>query len=318
MTMTSSHSGLMLLTGASGFIGSAFLKQSLENGWGVRVLTRKPHEWTSRPGLDIVGFDLASRSDLSHALEGVQVVVHTAAEIQDPALMAVVNVLGAERLLRAAVKANVKRWIQLSSVGSFGPALSGLVSEDWPDNPCDPYEISKTDFDNILKRASLDHGIEICIVKPSNVYGPGMRNQSIQQMVGAIRKNLFAFIGRQGSSANYVHVQDVIQALELCLNSPRAANETYIVSAWATMEDMVNSLAVGAGLTPPSRRIPLPVATFLAKLLQWWARWPLTLSRVQAMSLRNRYSTEKIESELGWKLTVPVREGMRQFARDLS
>jgi len=49
----------------------------------------------------------------------------------------------------------------------------------------------------------------------------------------------------------------------------------------------------------------------------WWSDWPLTLSRVQAMSARTRYSTEKIEKELGWKLTVPIKEGMREFARDL-
>jgi nucleoside-diphosphate-sugar epimerase len=198
-----------------------------------------------------------------------------------------------------------------------GAILSGLVSEDWPDNPSGPYEISKTDFDEILKQAERDHGIEICIVRPSNVYGPGMRNQSIRQMLSAIRKNLFAFVGPEAASANYVHVQDVVQALDLCVSHPKAANQTYIVSAWATMEEMVSGLAEGAGITTPSRRIPLRVATVLAKAMQWWPRWPLTLSRVQAMSSRSRYSTKKIEKELGWKLTVPVKEGMHEFARDL-
>ena len=59
------------------------------------------------------------------------------------------------------------------------------------------------------------------------------------------------------------------------------------------------------------------VATLLARAMQWWPRWPLTLSRVQAMSLKSKYSTEKIETELGWKLTFSVKEGMSQLARDL-
>ena len=109
-----------------------------------------------------------------------------------------------------------------------------------------------------------------------------------------------------------------MQALELCVVHSKAANQTYIVSAWETLEEMVSGLAAGAGLTPPSQRIPLGVATFLARVMQWCPHWPLTLSRIQAMSLRSKYSTKKIESELGWKLTVPVKEGMRLLARDLS
>jgi nucleoside-diphosphate-sugar epimerase len=308
-------SDVILLTGASGFIGAAFLKHALAKGWRMRVLTRKPNEWPSKACLEVAEGDFSSQTDWSRVLEGVQLVVHAAAEIEEPALMPVVNVFGPERMLQAAVGAGVKRWVQLSSVGSYGPVLSGLVSEDWPDGPSNPYEVSKTSFDEILKQAAQAHGIEICIVRPSNVYGPSMRNQSIQQMLNAIQKNLFAFIGPEGASANYVHVEDVVQAIDLCVSHPKATNQTYIVSAWGTMEEMVSGLAAGAGLTPPSRRIPLPVASLLVKAMQWWSRWPLSLSRVQAMSMRSRYSTEKIENELGWKLTVPVKEGMREFAR---
>jgi len=306
----------VLVTGGSGLIGRAYLNHALEMGLHVRVLTRKPNEWCPQPFLEVVYGDLSSQCDWSALLEGVQFVVHAAAEIKDPALIPVTNVLGSERLLHSAVNAGVKRWVQLSSVGSYGPVLGGLVSEDWPDNPSDPYEISKSDFDQILQNTAQNHEMEVCIVRPSNVYGPSMRNQSIQHMLRAIRKNFFAFIGPEGASANYVHVRDVVQALDLCVNHPKAANQTYIVSAWATMEEMVAGLAAGAGLTPPSRRIPLRTATLLAKAMQWWSRWPLTLSRVQAMSSRSRYSTKKIEKELGWKLKVPVKEGMHEFARD--
>jgi nucleoside-diphosphate-sugar epimerase len=261
--------------------------------------------------------DFASVNDWNQAVNGVDVVVHAAAEIKDPALMPVVNVLGPERLLQAAVNAGVKRWVQLSSVGAYGPVHAGVVTEEWLDQASGPYEASKTEFDDLLKHESNIHGIEVCIVRPSNVYGPGMRNQSIGQMIHAIRKGLFAFIGPSGASANYVHVDDVVQALALCVERPQAAHQNYIVSAWATMEDMVSGLAAGAGIAPPKRRIFLPMAKCFAVLFQWIPRWPLTMSRVQALSTRSRYSTEKIERELGWRLSVPVKEGMRQFARDI-
>jgi len=309
--------GIILLMGASGFIGSAFLKYSVLHNWRVRVVTRDTAGWLRQNGVEIVQGDFTKTSDWDKAVQGVDVVVNAAAEVKDPTLMRAVNVLGPERLLNASVRAEVKRWVQLSSVGSYGPVQTGLVDERWPDNPSDPYEVSKADFDEILKETGHECGIEVCIVRPSNVYGPGMRNQSIHQMLNAIRQSVFAFIGPAGASANYVHVEDVVQAIALCVSHPSAANQTYIVSNWATMEDMVSGLAAGAGLSIPTRRIPLVVATFVAISMQWWPRFPLTLSRVRALSVRSRFSTDRIEQELGWTSTVSVEKGMCQFAQGL-
>ena len=308
---------IILLTGASGFIGSAFVKHSVLQNWRVRVITRNTADWFRQGGVEVFEADFVNTVDWDKAVQGVDVVVNAAAELKDPELMRTVNVLGPERLLNAAVNAGVKRWVQLSSVGSYGSIRSGSVDEGWPDDPSGPYEVSKTDFDKILKETKQEFGIEVCIVRPSNVYGPGMRNESIRQMLSAMRLGVFAFIGPKGASANYVHVEDVVQALDLCISHPNAANQTYIVSAWATMEDMVSGLAAGVGLRTPTPRIPLGVATFLTLLMQWWPRFPMTLSRVQALSVRSRFSTGKIEQELGWKSTVSVEKGMREFAQGL-
>jgi len=306
----------IFMTGASGFIGSCFLQYGPTRGYQIRGLTRNSNHMAFLDGIEWFQGDLIDELDWQSALLNIDVVVHAAAEICDENLMQKVNVDASHRLLKAAIAAGVRRWVQLSSVGAYGLVHDGLVTEDWSESPIGSYEVSKTDFDKMLQQAAQSSSMEVCILRPSNVYGSGMRNQSIVHMLNAIRKNLFAFIGPKGASANYVHVQDVVQALDLCISHPKAANQVYIVSAWASMEEMVGSLSEGAALNVPSRRTPLSVATLIAKMMQWWPRWPLTLSRVQAMSLRNRYSTEKIEKELGWKLTVPVKEGMRDFARD--
>jgi len=308
---------LIFLTGASGFIGSEYLRALLSRGCCVKILSRDSGQWKTNALVEVYEGDLSSEIRWDQALLGVNVIVHVAAEIRDKNAMQSVNFDGSLRLLNAAVDAGVRRWVQLSSVGAYGLIQQGVVDEHWNDCPVGPYEKTKSDFDMALIQASKDSLLEVCIVRPSNVYGPGMRNQSIRQMLNVMRKKVFAFIGAEGASANYVHVQDVVQALDLCISHPKAANQTYIVSAWETMEEMVSGLAAGVGLNPPSRRIPLLVATLLAKAMQWWPRWPLSLGRVQAMSVRSRYSTEKIEKELGWKLTVPVKEGMREFSRDL-
>jgi nucleoside-diphosphate-sugar epimerase len=307
----------IFITGATGFIATPFISQLLGQGHEVHVLTRTSKNIKRRSELNVIQGDFTSELDWRSILDGVDVFVNAAGEVCDADAMQLVNSDGPRQILKVAIDAGVRRWVQLSSVGAYGPVREGIVDEQWGDCPVGLYEKTKSDFDLALIEASRSSHLEVCIVRPSNVYGPGMRNQSIQQMLSALQKNLFAFIGPKGASANYVHVQDVVQALDLCVRNPKAANQTYIVSAWATMEEMVSGLAAGAGLAIPSRRIPLPIATLLAKAMQWWSRWPLTLSRVQAMSLRSRYSTVKIENELGWKLTVPLKEGMREFAREL-
>jgi len=316
MSILRSTSNLILLTGASGFIGSAFLKSALRNEWFIRVLTRNPCDWPPQPGLEVVEGDFLSTLDWTQALHNVTVVVHTAAELKEANLMSLVNVESPKHLLQAAVNAGVKRWVQLSSVGAYGRVYSGVVTEEWPDNPSGSYEASKTEFDELLWQFAQNNCIEVSIVRPSNVYGNGMRNQSIKQMLLAIRMGIFAFIGPLGASANYVHVNDVVQALDLCVTEPQAANQVYIVSSWSTMEDMVQGLVSGANLKYPRIRINLRLAKLLAFAFKWWPGCPLTLSRVKAISSLVHYSTQKIEIQLGWKLTVPLKEGMIQFARD--
>lgn len=305
----------IFLTGASGFIGSKFLDEALNVGCDVRVLSRSSNLCAEGNSLEVYQGDLTDECDWAVALSGVDVVVNTAGEISNKDAMQSVNFEGPLRLLKAAIEAGVRRWVQMSSVGAYGRVLEGVVDENWNDRPAGHYEKTKSDFDLALMEASRLTSFEVCILRPSNVYGSGMKNPSIQQMFSAIRKRLFAFIGPLGASANYVHVNDVVQAIQLCIDSPKAANQIYIVSAWATMEDMVSGLANGAGVEPPVKRVPLQLAHGLASVMQCWPKWPLTTSRVQAMSLRSEYSTRKIEIELGFRVTVPVKEGMRQFAR---
>lgn len=308
----------LFLTGATGFIGSHFVKHALAQGFEVRAVTRNLNSVVGQDSLEWCEGDLGSQQDWVGKLESIDVVVHTAAVLSDRNAMQAVNFDGSIRLLNAAIEAGVRRWVQLSSVGVYGPVQDGIVDEHWSDNPVGLYEKTKRDFDLALIEASKHSELEVCILRPSTVYGPGMRNQSIQQMLFIMRKNLFAFVGPEGASANYVNVQDVVSALDLCVKHPKAANQIFIVSAWATMEEMVSGLAEGVGLAVPSRRISLSVATLLAKAIQWLPFSPLTLGRVRAMSACGRYCTKKIENDLGWKLKVPVKAGMREFARDLS
>jgi nucleoside-diphosphate-sugar epimerase len=294
------------------------LAQLLSAGWKVRVLTREPQKWTESAGVDVFAGDLVETHDWSGFLKGVDVVIHAAAEIRQPEVMMAVNVQGPERLLNAALAAGVRRWVQLSSVGAYGPIFEGCVDELTPERPVGPYEKTKTLFDQLLRDAAKQSQLQVCIVRPSNVYGPGMVNQSLFQMMGMIRRGWFAYMGPAGASANYVHVNDVVSALLLCAALPQAAGKTYNVSDWTSIEELVEAMARGMGVSAPTRRLSLGLMMLLARSLQWMPRWPLTVARVRALSGRARYSTQRIEEDLGWRVSVPVAQGMYQLAADIS
>lgn len=311
-------SDLILLTGASGFIGNYFLKKAILNGWRVRILTRDIDKWMGVDNIEIIKGDLATSVDWSSALVGVQIVVHAAGEIKDFELMPIVNFEGPAKLLNASVVAGVKRWVQLSSSGAFGVVCNGVVTEKSPDNPLGPYETSKVAFDNLLLDVSRQNLIDVVILRPSIVYGVGMRSESIFNVLSIIQFGLFVFLGSPGASANYVHVEDVVQALELCVCLPQAANQIYIVSAWSTIETMVKALADGANKKKLiCFRIPLAVAKLCVKFTFLSKNWPLTKSRLDAMSSRCSYSTSKIERELGWSPTNSVSQGMFALSRSV-
>lgn len=305
--------GLVAVTGASGFIGKVLLAQLLSAGWKVRVLTRDPQKWTPLASVDVFTGDLVETRDWAGFVSGVDVVIHAAAEIRQPDLMMAVNVQGPERLLHAAMATGVRRWVQLSSVGAYGPSVSGVVDEHTLEKPEGPYEKTKTLFDQLLRAAEKQSHLQVCIVRPSNVYGPGMANQSLFQMMRMIRRGWFAYMGPEGASANYVHVDDVVSALLLCAASPQAAGKTYNVSDWTTIENLVAAMAKNMGVSAPTRRLSLSFMMLLARSLQWLPRWPLTVGRVRALSGRARYSTHRIEQDLGWRASFPVERGMQDL-----
>ena len=306
--------GVVAVTGASGFIGKVLLPQLVSAGWKVRILTREPQKWTPLESVDVFAGDLVDTRDWSGFLSGVDVLIHAAAELRYPDAMMAVNVQGSERLLHAALAEGVRRWVQLSSVGAYGPSVSGVVDENTPEKPEGPYEKTKTLFDQMLRDASQQTHLEICIVRPSNVYGPSMANQSLLQLMIMIRRGWFTFLGPTGASANYVHVNDVVNALLLCAQHPEARGKTFIVSDWSTMENLVGAMASGMFLDVPTRRVGLALPTFLAMAMQWLPVWPLTIGRVKALSGRAQYSTKSIEQNLGWRKCVPIEIGMRELS----
>jgi nucleoside-diphosphate-sugar epimerase len=301
------------ITGATGFIGKHLLARHLVQGDQVRYLTRKKP--ASENGAKAYLGDLNSPDELRAFIRNVDIVYHCAAEIRDEALMAVTNVQGTANLL-AAADGRIGRWVQLSSTGVYGPQRAGIITEGHPFAPVNAYEKTKLQSDLLVLDAVENRGLDAVILRPSNVYGNDMSNQSLFQLIAMINKGLFFYLGKPGATANYVHVENVVDALVLAGQTANIkSGQAYIVSDFCTLEDFAGFIAENLGKNAPSIRLPETTVRLLAKILSSITPFPLTPSRIDALTGRAVYSTELIEKELSYRNKISMAEGIADLAR---
>jgi len=292
------------ITGGSGFIGRHLVRECLSRGHHVKVLSRKGVH--SATGVTVCLGDLTDpRSDLEPFVQGLDILYHCAGEIRDESLMRGLHVEGTKRLVEAAV-GKIGRWVQLSSVGTYGKKRSGIIDEATPVSPFGVYESTKTESDLMVVNVADRSGMDYAILKPSNVFGIDMPNQSLIGMIKMLRKGFFFYVGRRGAVMNYVHISSVIRALMLCGEHNTAPGNTYILSDHVTIEEMVSAFAQGMGIAAPTLRIPEKLVRALVTTFQILPGIPLSTSRVDAMTGRARYNSSKIERDLVYKEEIPL------------
>ena len=303
---------VVAITGGTGFIGRHLLARHVALGDRVRYLTRKkPLE--SIPGAEIIIGDLSASETLRGFVQGADVLYHCAAELRDASAMEKTNVTGTTNLLRAAT-GEIGRWVQLSSTGIYGAVRHGEVREDAEIRPGNAYERSKAAADALVLAAA--EKLSCVLLRPSNVYGADMPNQSLFQLIRMIDKGLFFFIGPRGATANYVHVENVVDALLACAHATLPANgRAYIVSDHRPLEAFAGIIAEHLGKPTPRMRLPeLPVRA-LAAACGWLPGVPLKTSRIDALTNRTVYCTDRIEAELGFSNLLSMEAGLAELVR---
>lgn len=304
---------VVCVTGGTGFIGRSLVARLLDEGHRVRVLTRGTGAKLPTE-VEIYQGDLGQPNcHLEDFLQGADLLFHCAAELMDSSRCYVVNVEGTARLL-AAARGRLRRWVQLSSVGVYGPIHLGIVTEDSPETPVNTYERSKSASDELVRIAARDGAFEVVMLRPSNVFGKGMASNYLRQMCSVIQRGWFIYIGPPGSSVNFVHVSDVVQALLLCAFLPQAAGRTYILSGYDKLETLVECLAKALDCSPPKLRLHERPARLVAALLGQLPGFPLTTTRLDALTSRVRYDSTRIAKDLGYVPTVDLVSGMSAFA----
>lgn len=306
---------IVAITGGTGFIGRHLIARHCARGDQVRFLTRHPPHEQIAGATAHIGDLCASPDDLRRFAGGADVLYHCAAELHREAEMSKTNVQGTANLLAAAGD-NLGRWIQLSSTGVYGSRSSGDVDEDTEVMPANAYETTKSAADALLFDAAMHRNFPCVVVRPSNVYGTDMPNQSLFHLIRMIDRGLFFFIGRPGAVANYVAVENVIDALELCATAKLPENgRSYIVSDHRTIEELVRVFATALGKNAPRHRLPEALVRAVARVGSIASGFPLTPSRVDALTNRTIFRINRITTELGYKNRISMESGMSELAR---
>lgn len=302
----------VLISGGSGFIGRRLSEHLTQQGLQVAVLSRRAAPQSPGP-IQWIRADLTRPETLPDDLfDGVDRFFHCAGELKRPEAMHRLHVEGTAALIERAY-GRLKRWIQLSSVGAYGPPDQRRIDEQSPEQPRGVYEQSKTISDTLVMAAARAGAFQQVTVRPSIVYAPDMPNQSLFAMIAAIARGRYFHIGRPGAVANYVHVDDVVRALIRCANAPEAAGKTFIVSDHVDREALVESIARRLGRRRPCQRLPLTVARLATGLGSWLPRFPLTASRIEALTTRGWYDSRRIQQTLDFHHDRSVEDGFHQL-----
>lgn len=318
----------IFLTGGSGFIGSRLAIMAIEAGYPVTVSTaintdseRARCEILRAHGIQIVAATLEDAAVLAAALPGHDVIIHLAAAQHEAGAPEShfhrVNVEGTRNLLNLAVQAGVKRFVHGSTIGVYGSASDGLLSETSPLAPDNSYGRTKAEAEDVVR--SFANQIEIVIIRISETYGPS--DMRLLKLYRAIKRGQFITLGTGTNEHQLIHVEDLARGLLLAAQAPAAVGETIVLagSERLTTSDIVETISRSLGRRKRLRHVPLWPFDLAARVLEkicapLGMKPPLHRRRLDFFRKSFRFSTDKAERLLAFRATIPFIEGARMTA----
>ncbi len=305
-----------LVTGATGFVGSAVARRLLAAGHEVRVLARPGSDLRNLDGLNVqrVQGDLRDAATLERAVAGCQFLFHVAADYRlwarDPRELYTSNVEGTRDLMRAAGAAGVERIVYTSSVATLGHTLDGSpADENTPVTETDmigDYKRSKFRAEEVVRELVRSQGLPVVIVNPSAPFGPRdiKPTPTGRVVVQAASGRLPAYVD---TGLNVVHVDDVAEGEWLAFERGRVGERYVLGGEDMSLADILSRVASVAGRSPPRIRLAPAAVLPVAYLAEAWARLtgsgePMaTVSGVRMSTHRMFYSSAKARRELGYR-----------------
>ncbi|MFD1260112.1 UDP-glucose 4-epimerase family protein [Entomomonas asaccharolytica] len=257
----------VLITGATGFVGQAFVKKVLADNRYTPVITvRKPLAQESQLQQFIVP-DLAQPVDWSEALKNTNIVVHIAGRAHilketatDP-LQAFreVNVAATIQLAKQALEAGVKRFIFVSSIGVNGNHTKQPFTEQDTANPEGNYAISKLEAEQALWQLTKDTPMELVIIRPPLVYGEGVKANFLS-LIKWVYRGIPLPLGLVKNKRSFVNVDNLVDLLYRVMEHPKAADQVFLVADGEDLSTPQLLKAVAKAMNKSANLIPIPVS----------------------------------------------------------
>ncbi len=322
-----SDNSTVLVTGATGFLGSYIVDSYVRRGIPVRAMARRTSDLRYlQPHLDsgaaeLVFGTMTDPESLKNAVRGVTHIVHVASVIGPNIPNEVyrrVNVDGTQTLVDAAIAENVQRFTLISSVSTYGDGITpgGIVTEETPQIPSNPYGVSKLAQQKIVFDAHRRHGLPVVAIEPPVIYGPRAR-VGIAEAFNLVKWRLAPLLDFGRGRMNLVYVTDVVGLLESADANDAAIGERFLAAGprFVSHREILQLVADSLDVHPLYFPVPLPLTkiglTINNAILRLFGKDVfLKPDYFYRFTKGADYRTDKAARLLGWQPQVDVTEGI--------
>ena len=310
------------ITGATGFLGSHLAEDFLARGWEATLLSRtaeKADPWRSRGRVEVG--DVADPAALDRLFDGADVAIHLVSNFRTasdpPERYAHTNVQGTQNAVAAARKAGVRRFVHCSTIGVHGHVRSTPGNEDSPFHPGDLYQTTKAEAEAFVRAEGLREGMEIVVVRPCSIYGPG--DTRMLKMFRMLAKRTFFTLGSCRENFHAVYIDDLVEGFHRVATQPGLGGEVFILGGpeYVSLWNYLGTAARAVGAPRPWIRLPYaPVfaASVLCEKLcvPLGVEPPLHPRRVRFCRNNRAFSIDKARRILGYDPRIGLEEGMNR------
>jgi len=311
----------ILLTGATGFVGNRLLSMLKENGHHCRAAVRRPSSSVDVHAESIIVGEIDAHTNWSQAVKGMDVIVHLAARVHvmndqaDNPLVEFrkINLDGTRSLAEAAAKAGVKRFIYISTIKVNGEATHGkaFTSQDTP-SPSDPYAIAKWEAEKALQQISKDTGLEVVVIRPTLVYGPGVK-ANLYNLIKLVRKRIPLPLAGIKNRRSLVALDNLTSLIMTCCEHPAAAGHVFLAcddEAVSTAE-LIGRIARSFGQYSTLFYFPPGIMAWVAGLLGKQAVW-------QRLAGSLEVDNSEAKKIMGWQPVTTMDEELKRIAASMN
>ena len=317
----------VLVTGATGFLGSYIVDSYVQRQIPVKAMARKTSDLAClQPHLDagkvtLTEGSMTDRASLYRAVEGVARIIHAAAVIGPDIPHKVyeqVNVEGTRVLLAAAVAAGVERFTLISSVSTYGHGVipGGVVTEETPQSPSTPYGQSKLAQQELVFETYHQYGLPVVSIEPPFIYGPRAR-VGVGQAVSLVKRRIAPLLDYGRGRINLVYVTDVVSLLEAADATEAALGERFLAPGprFVPHQEILQTIAASLGARPFYLPVPLWLTYIGLTVNNTFLRLRgkdvfLAANYLYGFTKGADYRPDKARRVLGWQPKVDIAEGL--------